>query len=164
MSKWPQILRSFRKLKDNQILKVTALYVIWNPEICRDPPTCGQDDLVLLIKKKLNLVPPHGKANLKINFKKEKGTDQTKFLSRFARSKWWGNHRVSHEELLLEKMGLSFEKDIIFLNYKLSFWIINYLLEIEIFSKKKYIYISYENLIITYLNHLSKKVRKTSLY
>ena len=31
-----------------QILKVTALYVILNTEICQDPFTCGQDDLVLL--------------------------------------------------------------------------------------------------------------------
>jgi hypothetical protein len=40
-------LRAFRKIKNKQILKVTALYVIWNPEICQDPTTCGQDDLVL---------------------------------------------------------------------------------------------------------------------
>ena len=32
-----------------QILKVIALYVMWNPEICQDPPTCGQDDLVLFL-------------------------------------------------------------------------------------------------------------------
>jgi hypothetical protein len=37
------------KSENKQILKVTALYVIWNPEICQDPPTCSQDDLVLLI-------------------------------------------------------------------------------------------------------------------
>ena len=40
-------MRGFRKSKNMQILKVTALYVMWNPEICQDPPTCGQDDLVL---------------------------------------------------------------------------------------------------------------------
>ena len=39
------------KLLNKQILKVTALYVMWNPEICQDPPTCGQDDLVLSSKK-----------------------------------------------------------------------------------------------------------------
>ena len=47
MSKWYQILRGFRKSKNKQILKVTAIYFIWNPEICQDPPSCGQDDLVL---------------------------------------------------------------------------------------------------------------------
>ena len=39
------------KKKNKQILKVTALYVILNLEICQNPPTCGQDDLVLLRKK-----------------------------------------------------------------------------------------------------------------
>ena len=42
-----KFLKGFRKSKNKQILKVTALYVIWNQEICQDPPTCGQDDLVL---------------------------------------------------------------------------------------------------------------------
>ena len=28
------------------MLKISALCFIWNPEICQDPPTCGQDDLV----------------------------------------------------------------------------------------------------------------------
>ena len=41
-------IQGYRKSENKQILKVTALYVIWNPEICQDPPTCGQDDLVLL--------------------------------------------------------------------------------------------------------------------
>ena len=43
LSTWYQILRNFRKLK------VTALYLMCNPEICQDPPSCGQDDLFLLI-------------------------------------------------------------------------------------------------------------------
>ena len=38
------------KSKNKQILKVTALYVIWNPEIYQDFPTCGQDDPVLFQK------------------------------------------------------------------------------------------------------------------
>ena len=29
------------------MLKISAFYFMWNPEICQDPPTCGQDDLVL---------------------------------------------------------------------------------------------------------------------
>ena len=37
------------RFQEKQILKVIALYLIWNPEICKDPPTCGQDDLVLLM-------------------------------------------------------------------------------------------------------------------
>ena len=40
-------MRGFTKSKNKQILKVTALYVMWNPEICQDPSTCCQDDLVL---------------------------------------------------------------------------------------------------------------------
>ena len=47
--KWHQILRGFKKSKNKQILKVIALYIMWNPENCQGPPTCGQDDLVLLI-------------------------------------------------------------------------------------------------------------------
>ena len=27
------------------MLKISAVYFMWNPEICQDPPTCGQDDL-----------------------------------------------------------------------------------------------------------------------
>jgi hypothetical protein len=30
--------------------KISAFYFMWNPEICQDPPTCGQDDLVLYPK------------------------------------------------------------------------------------------------------------------
>ena len=33
------------------MLKISAVYFMWNPETCQDPPTCGQDDLVLLWKK-----------------------------------------------------------------------------------------------------------------
>ena len=29
------------------MLKISAVYFMWNPEICQDPPTCDQDDLVL---------------------------------------------------------------------------------------------------------------------
>ena len=31
------------------MLKISVVYFMWNPEICQDPPTCGQDDLVLLL-------------------------------------------------------------------------------------------------------------------
>ena len=31
------------------MLKISALYFMWNPENCQNPPTCGQDDLVLLM-------------------------------------------------------------------------------------------------------------------
>ena len=50
MSKWYQILTGSRKSKNKQILKVTALYLMWNQKICKDPPSCGQDDLVLWTK------------------------------------------------------------------------------------------------------------------
>ena len=49
MSKWYQILRGFRKSKNKQILKVTALYLMWNPEICQDSSSWGQDDLFLWV-------------------------------------------------------------------------------------------------------------------
>ena len=29
--------------------KISAVYFMWNPEICQDPPTCGQDDPFTLI-------------------------------------------------------------------------------------------------------------------
>ena len=45
------------------ILKVTALYVIWNPEICPDPPTCGQHDVVLLSRLIIFMYP---KLSLKL--------------------------------------------------------------------------------------------------
>jgi hypothetical protein len=32
------------------MLKISAFYFMWNSEICQDPPTCGQYDLVLLCK------------------------------------------------------------------------------------------------------------------
>ena len=31
--------------------RISAFYLMWNPEICQDPPTCGQVDLVLSLKK-----------------------------------------------------------------------------------------------------------------
>ena len=31
------------------MLKISVVYFMWNPEICQDPPTCEQDDLVFLI-------------------------------------------------------------------------------------------------------------------
>ena len=34
------------------MLKISAFYFMWNPEICQDPPTCGQDDQALLMWKK----------------------------------------------------------------------------------------------------------------
>ena len=49
-------MRGFRKSKNKQILKVTSLYLMWNPEICQDPPSWGQDDLVLLSTKDKNIV------------------------------------------------------------------------------------------------------------
>ena len=36
------------------MLKISAVYFMWNPEICQDPPICGQDDLVLLIHFYIN--------------------------------------------------------------------------------------------------------------
>ena len=36
--KWYQILRGFRKTEDKEILKLTALYLMWNLEICQDSP------------------------------------------------------------------------------------------------------------------------------
>ena len=31
------------------MLKISGVYLIGNPEICQDPPSCGQDDQTLLI-------------------------------------------------------------------------------------------------------------------
>ena len=43
------------KSKNKQILKVTALYLMWNPEICQDAPHRGQDDLVLYKKNSIQV-------------------------------------------------------------------------------------------------------------
>ena len=37
------------------MLKISAVYFMWNPEICQDPPTWGQDDLVLSFWNKLTI-------------------------------------------------------------------------------------------------------------
>jgi len=67
LSKWYQILRGFRKSWNKQILKVTALYLMWNPEICQDAPNCDQDDAFL------TLAPPSRYAlNLKALIKLSK--------------------------------------------------------------------------------------------
>ena len=29
------------------MLKISAVYFMWNPEICQNTPSCGQNDLVL---------------------------------------------------------------------------------------------------------------------
>ena len=39
----------FQEIKKLADYKGYSSHVIWNPEICQDPPTCGQDDLVLMI-------------------------------------------------------------------------------------------------------------------
>ena len=44
MSEWTQILRGFM-----QILKISAVYFMWNLKICQDAPNQGQDYLVLLM-------------------------------------------------------------------------------------------------------------------
>ena len=36
------------KSKKKHLLKISAVYLIGNPEICQDPPSCGQDDQTLL--------------------------------------------------------------------------------------------------------------------
>ena len=41
--------------KNKQILKVTALYLMWNPGICQDAPSCGQDNLVLIMASAIGL-------------------------------------------------------------------------------------------------------------
>ena len=52
------------------MLKISVVYFMWNPEICQDPPTCGQDDLVLfqklflLVKTKSPIVQKEVKKNL----------------------------------------------------------------------------------------------------
>jgi len=58
--------------KNKQILKVAALYVMWNPEICQDPPTCGQDDLVLSFWNKLTFSPESYICVLKVAWLKKK--------------------------------------------------------------------------------------------
>jgi hypothetical protein len=42
---------TFQEILKQEILKVTALYLTWNPEICQDAPNRWQDDLALLIAK-----------------------------------------------------------------------------------------------------------------
>ena len=37
----------FQEIKKLADSKGYSSHVIWNPEICQDSPTCGQDDLVL---------------------------------------------------------------------------------------------------------------------
>ena len=44
------------------MLKISAFYFSWNTEICQDPPTCGQDDLVLSSTKLVLFVVPGGAA------------------------------------------------------------------------------------------------------
>ena len=39
----------FQETQNKQIQKVTALYLMWNSEICQDVPKRGQDDLILLM-------------------------------------------------------------------------------------------------------------------
>ena len=39
------------KSQIKHMLKISVFYFMWNPEICQDPPTCGQDDLVLYWRK-----------------------------------------------------------------------------------------------------------------
>ena len=43
LSKWHQILRGFRKFKNKQILKVTAVYAIWNPKSVRCPASISEN-------------------------------------------------------------------------------------------------------------------------
>ena len=52
LSKETQILRGFTKSKKKHMLKISGVYLIGNPEICQDPPSCGQDDQTLSIHKK----------------------------------------------------------------------------------------------------------------
>ena len=41
-------MRGFTKSYTKQILKFSAVYLMWNLKICQDAPNQGQDDLVLL--------------------------------------------------------------------------------------------------------------------
>ena len=58
MSKWHQILRGFMKSKNKQILKVTALYLIWNPKSVKCPASISE-----------NPVPLFAAFSQKLNFK-----------------------------------------------------------------------------------------------
>jgi len=40
---------AFTKFPTNQILKISGVHPMWNPETRQDAPNQGQDDLVLLI-------------------------------------------------------------------------------------------------------------------
>ena len=48
-------MRGFTKLKKKHLLKISAVYLIGNPEICQDPPSCDQDDQTLLYIQKLDI-------------------------------------------------------------------------------------------------------------
>ena len=55
------------------MLKISDLYLIGNPEICQEPPSCGQDDQTLLtLKYFLNLqgVPKSLILKGQVSFKK----------------------------------------------------------------------------------------------
>ena len=47
------------------MLKISVVYFMWNPEICQDPPTWGQDDLVLLLGFLLSGAKCFGHCNKK---------------------------------------------------------------------------------------------------
>ena len=59
-------------MENMQILKVTAIYLMWNPEICQDPPTWSQDDLFLCLCTFL-LPKTHIKKHHEMKKKKIKG-------------------------------------------------------------------------------------------
>ena len=44
----PSNFGRFQEIQKQVDSESRALYVIWNPEICQDPSTCGQDNLVHL--------------------------------------------------------------------------------------------------------------------
>jgi hypothetical protein len=51
------------------MLKISAFYFMWNPEICHDPPTCGQDDLVLLMINRIDFYKViRSDLNIRTNF------------------------------------------------------------------------------------------------
>ena len=42
-------MRGFTKLKKKHLLKISAVYLIGNLEICQDPCSCDQDDQTLSV-------------------------------------------------------------------------------------------------------------------
>ena len=72
-------MRGFTKLKKKHLLKISAVYLIGNPEICQDTPSCGQDDQTLLFSKMIANFDKPFESQWKSN---QKDIPRTDFLAK----------------------------------------------------------------------------------